>query len=660
MSNVNTQIYDKVVDRTAMLRYHENELNAKIGKVIDVHQNEVSSIVRRNPPKLTPALRQEIENEVVSTYAQLHSTSSKSLLELVNDQLQYSFQTIDAAIGNIWRTAKPARRVSEEIVLERPIYSDTTLAQGWKGLATGERKRIEQIIRRGVADGKDEIAISKDLLRGNAFNISKSQSQGLARTAMTSVYSQADHEVYKANAAALRGWQYVAVLDSRTTPLCAARDGKIFEVGDIAFLPPAHWHCRSTTTPVVKSYEDFGKLDNVAQVRKRNLDGLSNRMIAFYDGQPPLGETYNTWLLRQPVDVQLRHLGDYKKLEMLRSGQLTLDKFVNDAGKRLTVKELRQLTDSGYALPGDTVKFAGAKERLDAMRLGVSTPEDLISDVKLQNTLRDYYLLQSGDLDGILSVTNYRGTLIHTKKATKTRVLSTPPTEDQLKYNPLTGSYEDVRLYQPAPNVLLNSLRLVNESDSLKDADKTFINSFIDSLETKMSVNERAVVAENLRIVFTRYRTNGESWSNFKAVLNSQIKFDVMNVSDAIETQLRKDTNVLHKLKIDQYVDPVLGPLQLQQLHDEFLDNIHAKNRWEDSTALKIGRELRNVLDYNLPIKLKARLSESQLRDFYTRFAQRLSVGDTPDRDQMAIALGRDPTTQLTIVGLATSGTTLE
>lgn len=642
MNNVNTQIYDKVVDRAAMLRYHENEINAKIGKIIDVHQNEVSNIVKRNPPKLTPALKQEIENEVVSTYSQLHSTSSKSLLELVNDQLQYSFQTIDAAIGKIWRTAKPARRVSEEIVLERPIYSDTTLAQGWKGLAISEKKRIEQLIRRGIAEGKDETAISKDLLKGNVFNISKAQSLGLTRTAMTSVYSQADHEVYKANAGALRGWQYVAVLDSRTTPLCASRDGKIYDVGDVAFLPPAHWHCRSTTTPIVKSYEDFGKLDNLAQVRKRNLDGLSNRMIEFYDGQTPLGESYNAWLLRQPTDVQLRHLGDYKKLEMLRSGQLTIDKFVNDAGKRLTIKELRQLTDSGYALPGDTVKFANAKEKLDAMRLGAATPEDLLSDVKLQNTLRDYYLLQSGDLDGTLSMTNYRGTLLHTKKATKARVLSTPPTEEQLKYNPITGSYEDVRLYQPAPNVLLNSLRLVDESDKLRDADKVFINNFINSLETKMSVNERAVVTENLRIIFTRYRTNGEQWGNLKAVINGQIKFDVMNVSDAIETQLRKDANLLHKLKTDQYIDPVLGPVQLQELHDSFIENIHAKNKWEDSTALKIGRELRNVLDYNIPIKLKSRLSESQIRDFYTRFAQRLSVGDTPDRDQMAIALGRD------------------
>ena len=642
MSNVNTKIYDKVVDRSAMLRYHENDMNAKIGKVLDVHKSEISNIVSSNKPRLTPELRKTIEDEVVSTYSQLHGMTSRGLIELVNDQLQYSFQVIDDAIGKIWRTAKPARRVSEELVLERPIYNDVTLSQGWKDIAVGERKRIEQVIRKGISEGKDEIAIAKLIEKSSVFNISKTQSLGLARTAMTSVYSQADHEVYKANSDALQGYQYIAVLDSRTTPLCAARDGKIYAIGDVEHLPPAHWHCRSTTTPVVKSYEDLGKVDNIAQLRKRNLDGLSKEMIAFYDGQTPLGETYNSWLLRQPVDVQLRHLGDYKKLEMLRSGQLTLDKFVNDAGKRLTIKELRQLTDSGYALPGDTTKFAAAKERLDAMRLGVTTPEDLIGDTALQNTLRDYYLLQSGDLDGTLSVTNYRGTLIHTKKATKGRVLSTPPTEDQLKYNPLTGSYEDVRLYQPAPNVLLNSLRLVNEADVLKDVDKQFINAFVDSLEMKMSVNERAVVTENLRIVFTRYRQNKEPWNNFKAVLNGQMKFDVMNVSDAIETQLRKDTNVLHKLKTDQYIDPVLGPVQLQDLHDNFIDNIFEKNKWEDSTALKIGRELRNVLDYNIPIKLKSRLSDSQLRDFYTRFAQRLSVGDTPDRDQMAIALGRD------------------
>ena len=640
--NVNTQIYDKAVDRAAMLRLHENEINGKVNKIIDVHEEEISKLVRSNKPKLTPELKAQIEKEVVTTFSQLHSTTSRSLLDLVNDQLSYAYQSLDNAIGKIWRTARPARRVSEEIVLERPIYNDVTLSAGWQNIAVSERKRLEQVIRRGIAQGMDENELALEIRKSSTFNITRQQSLGLSRTAMTSVYAQADHEVYKANEKALRGYQYVAVLDSRTTPLCAHRDGQIYPVGDTSHLPPAHWHCRSTTVPIVKSYEDFGRLDAVAQTRKNNLRGLSKKQIEFYDGMSPLGESYNSWLLRQPTDVQLRHLGDYKKLEMLRSGQLTVDKFVTDAGQRLSIKELRQITDSGYALPGDTVKFAQAKEKLDAIRLGATTPDELIGDKAIVDALREYYLLQAGELDGTLSVTNYRGTLIHTKKATKAKVLSTPPLEDQLRFNPITGQYEDVRLYQPAPNVLANSMRLVNASKTLKDVDKKFIGDFLNSLEMSMSVNERAVVAENLRIVFTRYRTNGEAWGNMKAVLNGQIKFDVMNVSDAIETQLRKDSNLLQKLKVDQYIDPVLGPVQLQELHDGFIDNIHLKNRWEDTTALKIGRELRDVLDHKIPIKLQRRLSESQIRDFYTRFAQRLSVGDTPERDSLAIALGRD------------------
>lgn len=641
-TNANTQLYDKAVDRAAMLRLVEADNAAKIHKIFDSHEENVGKIIRNNNPRLTEKLKKELESEVVSTYSQLHSTVSRNLLDLTKDQLSYAYQQLDNIIGKIWRTARPTHRVAEEIVLKRPLYGDTTLSDGWVQISIAERKRLEQIIRAGIAEGLDEGDLALHIRKASAFKVSRQQSLGLARTAMTSVYAQADHEIYKANEKALRGYQYVAVLDSRTTPLCASRDGNIYLIGDVSHLPPAHWHCRSTTVPVVKSYEDFGKLDSIAQVRKRNLQGLSKKQIAYYDGMTPLGESYNDWLLRQPSEVQLRHLGDYKKLEMLRSDQLTVDRFVNEEGKRLTVKELRQLTDSGYALPGDTIKFARAKEKLDAIRLGATTPDELIGNKEITNALQEYYLLQAGELDGTLSVTNYRGTLLHTKKAAKNRVLSSPPKEEQLKYNPITGRYEDTRLFQPAPGVLENSLRLVNESPVLKPADKEYISKFIDGLENMMSVNERAVVTENLRIAFTRFRTNGEPWGNLKAVLNGQIKFDVMNISDAIETQLRRDSDVLKKLAQSQYIDPVLGPTQLQELHDNFIENIFKKNKWEDSVAPKIGRELRNILDLKIPIKIRARLSDSELREFYLRFAKRLAVGDTPDRDQLAIALGRD------------------
>jgi hypothetical protein len=333
---------------------------------------------------------------------------------------------------------------------------------------------------------------------------------------------------------------------------------------------------------------------------------------------------------------------------MFQSGQLTLDQFTNPEGNSIGIKELRRMTDPTYTLPNDTQKFANAKAKLDAMQLPIMTPDDLIGDSKLVQTLKDYYLLQSGELDGTLSLTNYRGALIHTKKGTKSRVLNSLPTEDQLIFNPVTGRYEDTRLYQPNVAVLNNNLRLTDQSDVLKPKDKEFIKSFNDSLSEKMSVNERAVVVDNLRILFTRFRNNGEQWNNFKAVVQGQIKFDVMNVSDAIETQIRSDINVLKKLKQDNYIDPVLGPTQLQDLHDNFIQNIRDKNNWEDTVAPKIARELRNVFDYKIPLVLKRmpngkeRLTESALQQFYLKFAHRLSMADMPDRDQFAIALGRD------------------
>lgn len=645
--NANSKIYDKAIDRAAMIRLYERRVTGKVELVIDGHTVRVDNLIReaKLSQKGFDRLRDAIDIEIQSTFKEVYNTSKRSLSDLVSDQVSYAYQNVEVAMGKIWATEKPNRRIAEEIVLQRPLIEDKTLAAGWAGVSASEKTRLESVIRKGIADGLSVDEIALEVRKGNVHNITRMQSKALVVTSITSVTAQADHEVYRANEKALHGWQYVAVLDARTTPLCSHRDGHIYPIGDTAHLPPAHFNCRSTTVPVFKSWDDISKLEGVAQVRKRNLANLTDKEKAFYDGQTPLRESYNSWLLRQPKDVQLRHLGDYQKVELFRSGQVTVDKFTNPEGNSLGIRELRQLTDSGYQLPNDTRKFALAKEKLDAMQLGASTPDDLISDEKLKKTLVDYYLLQSGELDGTLSMTNYRGTLLHTKRAAKNRVLTSPPREDQLKFNPITGRYEDIRLYQPNPSVLANNLRLLNESEVLLDRDKKFINEIVDTLSERMSVNERAVVTDNLRILFTRYRNNPEPWANFKAVVQAQIKFDVMNVSDAIETQLRKDTDLMKRLLQDNYVDPVLGAVQLNELHDAFIPNILKKNKWEDTMAPKIARELRNSFDTIILKKnpvIWERLSERDLQQFYLKFAHRLSLADSPDRDQFAVALGRD------------------
>jgi SPP1 gp7 family putative phage head morphogenesis protein len=642
--NANTQVYDRTLDRAAMIRLYERRVNGKVSLVIDGHAVRVDKLIREASlsQKGFERLREAVDQDIQRTFSQVNSLTKRSLEDLAKDQLSYTSQTIDKAYGRIWKVEQPPRTVAEDIVLKNPLHKNKTLEQGWDGIGALERKRLVAVIRRGMAEGATPDKIADMVRRESTIKISKHQSKALVTTAITSVHAQVDHEIYKANAKAITGWQYIAILDSRTTPLCAHRDGTIYPVEDTVHLPPAHYYCRSSTNPVFKSWADIGALEGVAQVRKRNLAGLTKRQVAFYDGQTPLKESYHEWMLRQPKDVQLRHLGDYQKVDLFRTGQVELKAFTNDEGNSIGIKELRALTDSGYVLPGDTVKFATAKLKLDSMKLWATTPDDFISDATLAKTLKDYYVLQTKELGGTLSLTNYRGGLIGSKKASRHRVLTSPPREDQMRFNPITGRYEDVRLYQPNPAVLANNLRLVDESEKLLPRDKSFIRGLVEQLEAEMSINERAVVADNLRIVFGRYRDNKEIWGNFKAVAQGQIKFDVMNVSDYIETQIRKDADVLKKMLDDNFIDPVLGPVQLQDIHDDFIENILARNAWEDRTAPKIARELRNIFDYKIPLVIRSRLSDRELQQFYLKFAHRLSLADTPDRDNFAVALGRD------------------
>ena len=667
MTTVNQEIYDNAINRAAMVRLWERRLNGKVELLINDHSVRVDKLIREAnlSVKGFETLREAIDKDLSKTFRTVYRHSNKSLIDFAKDQLSYTFQNIESSVGEIWRTNKPTRSVAENIVLKQPLVSNRTLASNWAGISLGEKKRIEALIRKGISEGLSVEKIALNIRKGNIFNITRNQSKSLVVTAITSVHSQVDQSVYEVNSKAINGWQYVAVLDSRTTPLCAHRDGTIYPTSDTVHLPPAHISCRSTTVPVFKSWDDMSKLEGVAQIRRRNLQKLSPEQIKKYDGQTPLKESYNEWLLRQPKNVQLKHLGDYQKVDMFNKGDLELKKFTNPEGNSIGLNELKSMTS--FNVPGDTHKFALAKEKLDSMQLGISHPEDLLGDVKLQQTLKDYYLLQSGELDGTLSTTNYRGVLVHNKKAARKYVLNNPPTEEQLKFNPITRRYEDTRMYQPNPYVLFNNLRLVEDSTDLLKKDKLFISKFVGGLETQMGVNERAVVTDNLRTLFVRYRKNPEPWTNFKAVSQSQIKFDVMNVSDAIETQIRKDTDALKRLLQDNYIDPVLGVTQLDDLHDNFIKNIIAKNKWEDTVAPQIALELRGVpnifgrftelltpkafkeiigiLDKSIikenPIVWK-RLNESSLQQFYTRMAHRLSLADSPDLDQFAVALGRD------------------
>ena len=67
------------------------------------------------------------------------------------------------------------------------------------------------------------------------------------RTSVNHVAMSAREALYAANSEIIKGVQWVSVLDSRVTLICATFDGEVFEIGT-GQRPPAHYSCRSVTT----------------------------------------------------------------------------------------------------------------------------------------------------------------------------------------------------------------------------------------------------------------------------------------------------------------------------------------------------------------------------------------------------------------------------
>lgn len=60
-------------------------------------------------------------------------------------------------------------------------------------------------------------------------------------------------------------FEYVAILDERTTEICYSLHGKIFHRGKTNIIPPNHYNCRSVVVPAVVPYQQPIDVDKVVK-----------------------------------------------------------------------------------------------------------------------------------------------------------------------------------------------------------------------------------------------------------------------------------------------------------------------------------------------------------------------------------------------------------
>ena len=174
---------------------------------------------------------------------------------------------------------------------------------------------------------------------GQSTAVANNQVVALVRTSINQVANTASQQVYQSNQDITKKYRYVATLDSRTSSICRALDGREFEYGR-GPMPPQHFNCRSTTVPVIdydQLSRDFGFKVEPPSAGKRAAAG----------GQVPAGTTYGDWLAKQPRATQSEVLGPgkvpyFNRLTEKYGAKDAIAKMVRDDGSELTLAQLQK------------------------------------------------------------------------------------------------------------------------------------------------------------------------------------------------------------------------------------------------------------------------------------------------------------------------------
>lgn len=246
-----------------------------------------------------------IDKLIADEYALMSDTLKREL----GDLFVYESEFTSKLLGFDFSSNLVTEKLVESIVSNDPF--DGKILGEWldeQKLAT--QIKVKQTIRLGVLNGLSTSKIVDALYAepGNPFLGAKRNAQVMVRTASAHVTSQASLKTFER--VGFGAYQLSAVLDSRTTPVCRALDGKIYSVSDRGRkVPPFHPGCRTV-------------------------------MIAVSDDDPPFSDGYEDWLSKQSAAEQEAILGP-AWYRLWKAGQ-PLESFVDlDTHHVIPLDELR-------------------------------------------------------------------------------------------------------------------------------------------------------------------------------------------------------------------------------------------------------------------------------------------------------------------------------
>lgn len=352
---VNEEIVDKLILRSILTQQFTN---AEVRKIIKLFNDAVPELVQLLASRLahieSGSRRLSTENakklsQLIQSLNDVLDGASAGIFNTLTDSLtSFGAQESAYTVGVI-RTALPIQveldgispDLLKRIISKQPIQGQV-LEKWIKSIQRTTLNKVTHQINIGLVQGEGISGIVRRVQGTPALGYSdgvirssKNHITAIVRTAVTEISNSVREEVGIRNDDVVKGFKFYAVLDTRTTLICMANDGKYWDIGDAKMKrPPLHWNCRSSLVPVTKSWKEL---------KIPGLKEISHSTRASMNGQVPADLTYPEWLKKQSAETIDKALGP-RRGELFRTGKYEIGDFINDQGKTLTLEQLAKIS----------------------------------------------------------------------------------------------------------------------------------------------------------------------------------------------------------------------------------------------------------------------------------------------------------------------------
>lgn len=329
------------------------------------------------------ALEQETGRIIKAAYSAIGDDQTDALARIAVNEGTFSAGVMNKAIGvDIFgKSSQIDPRTLEQIARGR-VLEGNPLSSWWQGQGARLRQDFTKQVSNGILLGESTSQMANrvaGLLTGpnptpGLKKKAQAQATALVRTSVMAVTNSARIASFEAMGT-VKGIQWLATLDGRTTPICIALDKKQWRFPDYEPIghnkkfpgPIAHVQCRSTQTAVTFSWEELSGKKLPALNKKTLQEAIEAKMEATgstpkqiagavaharasMDGPVSEASDFQEWATSKGPDFVAKVIGPGRQ-ELFNAGKITFNDLTDQNNRPLSIAQLEHASATGQIPP---------------------------------------------------------------------------------------------------------------------------------------------------------------------------------------------------------------------------------------------------------------------------------------------------------------------